>query len=61
MSEDAEPHAGPLQLERELCNVINRYTDESDLRIYELIGILEKVKADYLHRFHQYHDERDKE
>lgn len=49
------------QLENEINNVINRYSDESDLRIMDLIAVLEKVKLDWVHRYHRHHDEKENE
>lgn len=37
-----------IQLYREIHSLIKRYTSESDLTLYETIGALEAVKADYL-------------
>lgn len=45
MSDNTE---GTLQLYREIHSLIKRYTDECDLTLYETIGALEAVKADYL-------------
>jgi hypothetical protein len=46
------------QLEEELHRLINRYTEESDLRIMDLIAVLEKVKLDCVHVYHKYHDDK---
>jgi len=46
------------QLENEIHKLINRYTDESDLRIMDLIVVLEKVKLDCVHVYHKYHDSK---
>jgi hypothetical protein len=36
------------QLYREIHSIVSRYADESDLTLFETIGALEAVKADYL-------------
>lgn len=46
------------QLEHELHNLINRYTKESDLRIMDLIAVLEKVKLDCVYVYHVHHDQK---
>ncbi len=46
------------QLEHELHKLIDRYTVESDLRIMDLIAVLEKVKLDCVHVYHVHHDNK---
>jgi hypothetical protein len=48
------------QLEVEIHNVIDRYTHESDLRIMDLIAVLEKIKLDAVHCYHKHHDQDQK-
>ena len=49
------------QLHDEVRKLINRYSAESDLRIMDVIAVLEKVKLDCVHQYHVYHDNQDKE
>jgi hypothetical protein len=45
------------QLENEMLVLLRRYTEESDLHIMEIIGVLEKVKLDV----HAYHIEQEQD
>lgn len=49
------------QLENEVNKLINRYAEESDLKIMDLIAVLEKVKLDRVHDYHRYHDNKENE
>lgn len=39
---------GTSQLYVELCRTIQRYGRESDVTVYQMIGILERIKLDFL-------------
>jgi hypothetical protein len=45
------------QLENEMLVLLRRYTEESDLHIMEIIGVLEKVKLDCVYYHHLEQDE----
>jgi hypothetical protein len=40
------------QLENEMLVLLRRYTEESDLHIMEIIGVLEKVKRRITRAYH---------
>lgn len=48
MSEQSHHSDGTHQLYVELCRTIQRYGRESDITVYQMIGILERIKLDFL-------------
>jgi len=49
MSQSEEPAPdGTQQLYVELCRTIQRYGRESDVTVYQMIGVLERLKLDFL-------------
>lgn len=50
MSEESQAVKASNQLRLEIDNVIDRYSDEADLTAYQVIGILEVIKADIIER-----------
>lgn len=44
---------GTQQLYVELCRTIQRYGRESDVTVYQMIGILERLKLDFLNEMHR--------
>jgi hypothetical protein len=49
------------QLDNEIAKLINRYSEESDLTIIDLIAVLEKQKLDWMHMYHKHHDDKSEE
>ena len=47
------------KLEEEIQAVIKRYTAESDLTYFDVIGVLEKIKLDKHYEFQKYWDKKE--
>lgn len=49
MSDDTSPVVTPSsQMRREIHSVVRRYGEESDVTVYQIIGVLEIVKLDLI-------------
>ena len=57
-SNQPEEVTGCNQLRKDLFKLIDRYEAEYDFTAYQIIGMLEDIKSDFLDRLHEHLNER---